>query len=386
LAKTFLKIFLILITASSLLSASNRFQKKNYTFDQRHFKTGDVLLQHIPGRLTSVIKDVTNSFYSHCGMVVIKNRQIYVIEAIGPVKYTPLSRWLKQGRDNFTQLRPLYFENHQLAMVVTEAEKLLGKPYDIQYELDEEKIYCSELIYKAFLRASKKEVGKKEALSTLNWKPHEDFIRHLCRGQLPLKRELVTPESLSVNPNFTLIRSTFPRSANYTAEKNNQSLNFLSGDWHGEYTISKDTVSIKLSFSKKGVFSKGSLKLNNGRLINIKSLNVDTSKTNGFYTAKILDDRKVSANMKFHLKDDNNRIIGTWKDKFYNHGNFSIEKILSTSSISSIYNDTINTNKENEGAIDVYSKLKKLYELRQQNILTEEEYQRVKNRLLNQIK
>ena len=193
--KLILKLFIICFALSSLLYSSNRSHSNKYTFDQRHFKTGDVLLQHIPGKLTSVIKDVTNSLYSHCGMVVIKHHKIYVIEAIGPVKYTPLSRWLKQGRDNFTQLRPVDFEYHQITRVVREAEKLLGKPYDIQYELDEEKIYCSELIYKAYLRATQKEVGKKEQLNTLNWKPHQEFIKYICRGQLPLNRELVTPES-----------------------------------------------------------------------------------------------------------------------------------------------------------------------------------------------
>jgi len=320
-------------------------------------------------------------------MVVIKHHKIYVIEAIGPVKYTPLSRWLKQGRDNFTQLRPVDFEYHQITRVVREAEKLLGKPYDIQYELDEEKIYCSELIYKAYLRATQKEVGKKEQLNTLNWKPHQEFIKYICRGQLPLNRELVTPESLAVNSNFIIVRSTFPEKLDSGSSKLN-SIKTLAGKWEGEYTIAKETVTTRLSFSENGKFIEGSLCLQNDRIIKIESLILEPTETVGLYTAQIVDERKVSAKMVFYLKDNGHRIIGTWKDNFYNYGNFSLEKEKDKNPATNLmfYNDKIEIPKQNVNSIDIYSKLKKLYELKQQNILTDEEYQKVKTRLLNQIK
>jgi len=33
-------------------------------------------------------------------------------------------------------------------------EKYLGRPYDYRYQLDDESIYCSELIYKSFRDAT----------------------------------------------------------------------------------------------------------------------------------------------------------------------------------------------------------------------------------------
>ena len=185
-----------------------------HDISQYDFRDGDILLQHIPSRLCSVIADVTESQYSHCGMVVHKSGRPYVLEAIGPVRYTPIRAWLGRGvRGRFTQLRPRNLSRVQIAAAIKGAEAFLGRPYDIQYELDDRKIYCSELTYKAYLNGCGVEIGKKEPLKSMNWKPNEDFIRHLTGGELPLNRLIVTPESLTRDSDVKLVYSTFPSRA-----------------------------------------------------------------------------------------------------------------------------------------------------------------------------
>jgi hypothetical protein len=198
------------------------------------FQNGDIVFQHLPSFLSSVIADVTDSQYSHCGIVVLKNGQPYVLEAIGPVEYTPIATWIHRGiHGQFTQVRPKNLSKKQITASIREAEKLLGRPYDIQYELDEEKIYCSELVYKAFLRGSNIEIGKKETLGSLNWKPHVEFIRHIAHGQLPLKRVMVTPESLAQSPEVALVYSSYPA----RSDEPLYDTSCLKGTWQGEYTV-----------------------------------------------------------------------------------------------------------------------------------------------------
>ncbi|MFM7182616.1 MAG: hypothetical protein ACKO2G_14285 [Verrucomicrobiales bacterium] len=43
-------------------------------------------------------------------------------------------------------------------------------------------------------------LGTWETLGSLNWKPHESFIREMEDGALPLDRPMVTPVSLTRDP------------------------------------------------------------------------------------------------------------------------------------------------------------------------------------------
>ncbi len=177
------------------------------------FKNGDILLQHLPGRLSSVIADVTGSRYSHCGMIVIKYSKTFVLEAIGPVKHTPVEKWINAGFNGYyAHYRPKHLSGDQFTKALKEAKTHVGKPYDIQYELDDKKIYSSELIYKVFLEGCNVEIGQKKTLGSLNWRPHETFFRNIADGELPLNRLIVTPESLTHSPNLELIFSNFPDS------------------------------------------------------------------------------------------------------------------------------------------------------------------------------
>ena len=120
-----------------------------------------------------------------------------MLEAIGPVQEGPLTRWIAQGRDRQFAVYRLKTEHQpKVSAMIEAARKFLGRPYDIQYELDDAKIYCSELIYKAWLAATGEKMGKTVQLGDLNWKPHEPVIRTITNG-LPLERLMITPCDLA---------------------------------------------------------------------------------------------------------------------------------------------------------------------------------------------
>jgi len=74
---------------------------------------------------------------------------------------------------------------------------MLGRPYDARYRWDDELVYCSELVAKAFEQASGRQLGKRVRLGELNWQPFQRTIERIEGGPVPLDREMLTPRDLA---------------------------------------------------------------------------------------------------------------------------------------------------------------------------------------------
>jgi len=165
-------------------------------------KEGDFIFQHLPGPLTEMIADVTQSPYSHCGIIVKGKKRFFVLEAIGPVRLTPLHEWISRGVGQlFTIVRLKSPYQRYIPEMILSAKMYLGKPYDVQYEWDDQKIYCSELIQKAVLQAAGIRLADFVQLKDLHWQDYEEEIRNIAGGALPLEREMIIPEDI--------VRSTY---------------------------------------------------------------------------------------------------------------------------------------------------------------------------------
>ncbi len=167
---------------------------------------GDLLFQPLPhGALVDAIEGVSFSIYSHCGIVERKDGAWYVLEAIGPVKETPLDDWIRRGRGGYFDAFRLKPElQPQIPAILAAARTYLGRPYDKHYAFDDERIYCSELLFKAAKTATGVALGKVQRLGELNWEPHEAFIRSI-EGYVPKDREMITPQALSEAKELTLV-------------------------------------------------------------------------------------------------------------------------------------------------------------------------------------
>ncbi|HSI84915.1 MAG TPA: YiiX/YebB-like N1pC/P60 family cysteine hydrolase [Candidatus Methylacidiphilales bacterium] len=166
-----------------------------------HYKPeeGDVVFQPFPRNpLTDAIEGVTNSDLSHCGVVIKDGASWVVIEAVNPVVKTPLNEFIARGREQKFLVKRLDDKwKNTIPQFKAALLTYLGKPYDIRYQMSDDKIYCSELVYKGFKKATGEDLGKVEKLGDLNWKPHEAFIREIEHGPVPLEREMITPVSVS---------------------------------------------------------------------------------------------------------------------------------------------------------------------------------------------
>ncbi len=162
-------------------------------------RDGDFLFQSLPHNpLIDTIEGSTGSPFSHCGIVVNRRGTWHVIEAIGPVKETHMSLWIAQGRNNsYVAYRLKTPLDAKIPEIIAAAERYKGRPYDIRYDFDDGKIYCSELLWKATRDAAGIKLGKVQKLGDLKWQPYADVIKSLEDGLLPLEREMITPRAIT---------------------------------------------------------------------------------------------------------------------------------------------------------------------------------------------
>lgn len=89
------------------------------------------------------------------------------------------------------------------------AKKFIGFPYDIKYEMDDKKIYCSELVYKSFMIGARLEIGSFDVLGELNWKPYKNTIEKYEHGPVPMDRKIITPVGLTRDEKMKLVYSSY---------------------------------------------------------------------------------------------------------------------------------------------------------------------------------
>ena len=172
---------------------------------------GDILFQSLPNPagmdLVDAIEGSTASPYSHCGMVFQEEGKWMVIEAIGPVKITPLKDYVARGRDRRVwAYRLADAQRKHVPAALAAMKKDLGKPYDPRYRFDNEAIYCSELIWRGWKAATGKELGTAVTLGSLDWRPYQPVIEAIeGPGKLPLDREMITPRDLAKAKELTLV-------------------------------------------------------------------------------------------------------------------------------------------------------------------------------------
>lgn len=133
-------------------------------------KNGDLIFQTSLSGQSKAIQAATHSKYSHCGLIYKEGNNIFVFEAVQPVKWTPLDKWIARGQNGKFVIKRLKNAEQALTPATLKkmkrvGEEFTGKDYDMTFEWTDNKIYCSELIWKVYQRATGIEIGKLQKLS-----------------------------------------------------------------------------------------------------------------------------------------------------------------------------------------------------------------------------
>ena len=116
-------------------------------------KDGDLIFQTSTSNQASAISFASGSLYTHVGIIKKHGTQIYVAEAIGTTKNTPLDVWINRGLfKRISVYRHKDMTSQKRHALLKGMKQYYGKKYDIFFSFENDTLYCSELPYFTFSR------------------------------------------------------------------------------------------------------------------------------------------------------------------------------------------------------------------------------------------
>ncbi|MDR1008258.1 MAG: YiiX family permuted papain-like enzyme [Campylobacteraceae bacterium] len=173
------------------------------SFSYGEIMEGDIIFQTSLSSQSKAIQLATKSKYSHVGIIFKEDGKFYVFEAAKTVKMTPLNEWIKRGEGEKYVIKRLKNANsilntQTLIKIKEESKKLEGKAYDLAFGWSDEKIYCSELVWKIYKRGADIEIGKLQQLSDFDLS--SDIVKAKLKERygdnIPMNETVISPASM----------------------------------------------------------------------------------------------------------------------------------------------------------------------------------------------
>lgn len=164
---------------------------------------GDIIFQTSQSAQCEAVRIATNSKFSHCGIIYDINGNWFVFEAVQPVKLTPFEEWIEHGKDNKYVVKRLKNADTVLTPAVLQkmkdySQQFDGKEYDAYFEWTNERIYCSELVWKIYKNAAGIELSKLKELKDFNLQDArvQKILKERYGNDIPLEEKVVAPSDL----------------------------------------------------------------------------------------------------------------------------------------------------------------------------------------------
>ena len=134
---------------------------------------GDIIFQTSRSNQSQAIQKATHSKYSHMGVIFLLDGKPYVYEAVNTVQYTPLKEWIARGEGGRYVIKRLreadrVLTSEAVARLRKAAKQFQGRPYDFTFAWSDDRIYCSELVWKIYNRGIGVRIGRLQKLMDLD--------------------------------------------------------------------------------------------------------------------------------------------------------------------------------------------------------------------------
>jgi uncharacterized protein YycO len=176
-------------------------------------KNGDIIFQTSQSNQSKAIQLATNSKYSHMGIIYENDGKYFVYEAVQPVKLTPLQQWIRRGKNGHYVIKRLanadkIITKTTLSKMKQIGERFKGKSYDIYFEWSDDKIYCSELVWKIYKEATGIEIGQLEKLSDfdLSHKVVKAKMKERYGTSIPMNEKVISPAAMFTSDKLVLVK------------------------------------------------------------------------------------------------------------------------------------------------------------------------------------
>jgi hypothetical protein len=134
------------------------------------------------------------------GIIFLQNGKPHVYEAIRTVRYTPLEKWISRGEGGHYVVKRLREADRVLtadavAKLRQAAKRFGGKPYDLTFEWSDDRIYCSELVWKIYERGLGIRVGRLQKLRDFDLSDTlvKAKLRERYGNHVPLEESVISP-------------------------------------------------------------------------------------------------------------------------------------------------------------------------------------------------
>ena len=137
------------------------------------------------------------------GIIYEMDGQFYVYEAIQPVKLTKLVDWINRGENSHYVVKRLkerekLLTKENLKKMKDFGGKFKGKNYDIYFEWSDDKIYCSELVWKIYKEILDIEIGDLQELREFDLT--NDIVKNTMKerygNNIPLDEKVISPAAM----------------------------------------------------------------------------------------------------------------------------------------------------------------------------------------------
>ncbi|WP_163395171.1 YiiX family permuted papain-like enzyme [Flavobacterium limi] len=176
---------------------------KGKTVLTEKFLDGDIIFQTSESPQCEAVRIATNSKFSHCGIIYKINGDLFVFEAVQPVKLTALNDWIAHGRDKSYVVKRLknaseVLNENTLQKMKDYSQQFMGKEYDAFFEWTDTRVYCSELIWKIYKNGANIELSKLQHLKDFNLTDQrvQKILKERYGDNIPLDEEAVSPSNL----------------------------------------------------------------------------------------------------------------------------------------------------------------------------------------------
>lgn len=124
---------------------------------QAQLQEGDVIFHQSQSSQSLALREITQSVWTHTGVIIRNQNKWFVVEAARGVEVTPLEKFIDRGVGKkyiIKRLRPELINQSQSQSISNKLKTALlayaGLNYDFWFEWSDSTIYCSELVWKAY--------------------------------------------------------------------------------------------------------------------------------------------------------------------------------------------------------------------------------------------
>ena len=167
------------------------------------FQDGDIIFHPSTSSQSEALRLAMDSPYTHMGIIFVESEGPVVLEAVGSVKRTPMAEWVRRGEGGRFVVKRLSDAQAQLnsdaiGRLKEGGDRYVGRPYDPYFEWSDERIYCSELVWKMYKEGLGLEIGELETIRDFDLSDPvvSRKLEERFGARIPLDEKVISPASM----------------------------------------------------------------------------------------------------------------------------------------------------------------------------------------------